>query len=93
MSSSLFFVSRKYGCKDVREHDLRRAIPPRGYVFGHEAGLRAGCGFRGGDAASEPKVADLQVAVGVEQEVRRLEVAVDDVDRVQRFQSAKCPGR
>ena len=64
-----------------RQHDLRRAVPPRRDVLGHEARLCPGR-LGGADGAGEAKVADLEVAVGVEEQVRRLEVAVDDLVRV-----------
>ena len=70
---------------NVRQHDLRRSVPPRRNVFGHEAGILL-CRL---DASRQAKVANLKVAVGVEQEVGRLEVAVDDVGRVEGLEGAE----
>ena len=79
-------------------HDLRRAVPARGDVFGHEAS-RLGVAQDG--RSREAKVADLQVAVGVEQQVgrlhvseaaptmTRLEIAMQHGRRVQRFEAAE----
>lgn len=75
---------------DAREHDLGRAVPPRRDILGHEARLAA-VGLGREDAAREAKVAHLEVAVGVEQEVGRLEVAVDDVGRVHGLEGAQGP--
>ncbi|KAG5462802.1 MAG: hypothetical protein BJ554DRAFT_3486, partial [Olpidium bornovanus] len=62
-----------------RQHDLRGAVPAGGDVLGHEAGGRRVGAAR---AARQPQVADLEVAVGVEQQVARLQVPVQDVRRV-----------
>lgn len=63
---------RDFGLKrskrDPREHDLRCAVPSRGHVFGHEARLAA-IGLCRHDAAGEAKVAHLEIAIGVEQQV------------------------
>ena len=71
-----------------REHDLGRAVPPRRDVFCHEARLRPArlCRL---DGPREAKVAHLEVAVRVQEQVRRLEVAVDHVGRVQGLEGAE----
>lgn len=51
-----------------REHNLRRAVVPRRDVARH---LRVG-------ETRESKVADLEVAVLVDEDVGRLEIPVDD---------------
>ena len=71
-----------------REHDLRRAVPPRRDVFGHEPSLGAR-GLRGAHGPREAEVAHLEVAVGVEEQIRGLEIAVDNVRRVQRLERAE----
>ena len=48
------------------QHDLRRSVPARRDVFGHEAG-RLGISQHG--RSREAKVADLQIAIGVEQQI------------------------
>lgn len=72
-----------------RQHDLWCSVPPSSNIFGHEAGFRAG-GFRGLHRPRESKIADLQVAVGVEEQIRWFEITVDDIGRVQRLKGAKC---
>ena len=70
------------------EHDLGRAVPPRRDVLGHQprAGLLAAWARRRARAAREAEVAHLEVAVGVQEEVGGLEVAVDDVRAVHRLE-------
>jgi hypothetical protein len=53
------------------EHDLRRAVPPRRDVLGHEALLLCLV-----ESASEPKIANLELAVRIHEQVARLEIAV-----------------
>ena len=64
------------------EHDFGCAVPAGSDVFCHEARLCAGwlCGL---DGASETKVADLEIAVGVEEEIRGLEISVYDISGVE----------
>ena len=66
------------------KHDLRGAVPPRRDVLGHEALL-----LRLVKPAREPKVANLQLAVRVHEQVARLEVAVQHVGRVDVLQAAE----
>lgn len=47
------------------QHDLRRAVPPRRDVFSHVA-IRPAAGQGGLRRAREAKVADLEVAIGIE---------------------------
>lgn len=60
------------------EHDLGRAIPPGSDVLGHEARVLIGSEH----GASQSEVAHFEVAVGIEQDVARLEVAMNDVGAV-----------
>lgn len=64
-----------------RKHHLWRAIPPRSHILSHESLTR----FRRRDGlarARETEIAYFEIAVGVEQEVGRFEVTVDDWDQV-----------
>ena len=70
------------GVLRARQQELRRPVPPRDDVLGHV--LLLGVGPR------EPKVADLQVAVRVQEQVAWLEVSVKDVRAVNVLES---PGR
>ena len=63
------------------EQQLRRAVPPGYHILRHVLGLVGG--------AREPEVADLEVAVGVEQQVGRLEVAVQHARRVDVLEAAQ----
>mmetsp|Transcript_13085 Transcript_13085/g.41375 ORF Transcript_13085/g.41375 Transcript_13085/m.41375 type:complete len:353 (-) Transcript_13085:435-1493(-) len=68
-----------------RTAELRGAVPARGHVIGPEHRLRHVIEGRAGEA----KVADLQLAVGVGQDVLRLEVAVKHVGRVDVLQTTE----
>lgn len=70
------------------EHDLGRAVPARRDILGHDTGLFAR-GARRARAPREPKVAHLQVTIRVQEQVRGLQVAVDDVRAVHRLQRAQ----
>ena len=61
------------------EHELRCAVPAGGHVLGHERGVVLG---RGRESAGHPEVADLELAVAVDEEVTGLEVAVEYARRV-----------
>ena len=65
-----------FGVALEAEHDLRSAIPPRGHVFGHVAGVLLGIDR---EATGQAEVADLELAVGVDKQVARLEIAMEDV--------------
>jgi hypothetical protein len=56
------------------EHDLRRTVPPRGDVLGHEPAVRIAfrrrtASWSGSVAAGKTEVADLELAVGVHEKV------------------------
>lgn len=61
-----------------REHYLRRPVVSRGNIAGHLRVLNPG----------KAKVADLQIAVLVDEDIAGLEIAMDDAGRVDIFQSA-----
>jgi hypothetical protein len=67
------------------EHNLRCAIPPRRDIFGHEPLL-----LRLIKPASKSKIANLKLAVRVNEQVARLKIAVQHVGRVDVFQTAEC---
>jgi hypothetical protein len=66
------------------EHNLGCAIPPRRDIFGHEPLL-----LRLIKPASKSKIANLELAVRVNEQVARLEIAVQHVGRVDVFQTAE----
>jgi hypothetical protein len=67
------------------KHNFRGTVPSRSDVFCHET--RVVLGRRG--RSCETKVADLQIAVGVQKQVGGLEIAVEDVRRVHGFECAQ----
>ncbi|KAG5458717.1 MAG: hypothetical protein BJ554DRAFT_1008, partial [Olpidium bornovanus] len=70
-----------------RQHDLRCAVPPRGDVLGHEV-VRP-VALVGAGAAGEAEVADLKVAVGVQQQIAGFQVAVQHVGGMHELQRAE----
>jgi hypothetical protein len=68
-----------------RKHDLRSSVPSCCHIFCHEARVVIG----GCRRTSETKVADFQIAVSVQEEVGWLQISVEDVCRVHRFQGAE----
>jgi len=58
------------------QHDLGSSVPPRGYVFRHEALIP--CGFRGAPSgrvsSGQTKIADFEFAIRVEKEVSGFQV-------------------
>ena len=67
------------GVVGEREHDLRRPVPSGGHVLGHKSSVLLGVFQK---PAGQPEVADLELAVGVDEQVARLQVAVEHVGRV-----------
>lgn len=68
------------------EHDFGRAVPPRRDVLGHVPGILLGIDR---EATREAEIANLQLAVGIDEQVARLEVAVQHVRRVYVLQTAE----
>ena len=68
------------------QHDLGRSVPPSGNVFGHVSCVLL---WVHGEAPGQAKVADLELAVGVDEQVAGLEIAVEDVGRVDVLQTAQ----
>lgn len=72
------------------EHDLWSTIPPCGNVLGHEAPALLSIYPRSSlEATSQSKVADLQLAVGVDEEIPWLQVAMEDVGGMDILKAAK----
>jgi len=68
------------------EKDLGGAVPAGGDVVGQHGAAR---GFHAGDGPAEPEVADADVAVGVEQQVGGLDVAVEQAGGVHEEEGAQ----
>lgn len=64
-----------------RQHNFRGTVPASGDVFGHETSFSSRW-FRRLNRASKTEVANLEVTVGIEQQVGRLEVSMYDIGRV-----------
>jgi hypothetical protein len=67
------------------QHDLGSPIPTRRYIFGHEALFLLLV-----KAASETEVANLELAIGIDKKVARLEIAVKYIGGVNIFETAEC---
>lgn len=75
-----------FGIALEAQHDLRRSVPSGSYVFGHVSCIL----FRvHGEASCQTKIADLEFAVGVHEEITGLEIAVEDVGRVDVLETAQ----
>lgn len=68
------------------QHDLRGSVPPRGDVLGHvpRVLLRVH-----GEASGQTKVANLELAVGVDEEIARLQIAMEDIGGVDVLETAQ----
>jgi hypothetical protein len=75
----------RFGIFLESQHNFRSAIPSCCDVFGHEPRIIFGRSCRSGQA----EIADFQIAVCVEQEIRGFEIAVEDVCRVHSFEGAE----
>lgn len=71
-----------------RQHDLGSTIPASGDIFGHETsfGSRWFCRL---DRPSETEIANLEVTVGIQQQVGWLEVPMYHIGGVQGLESAQ----
>lgn len=68
------------------QHDLRGTVPPRGHVLGHVASILLGVD---GEATSQAKIADLELAIGVNEKVTGLQVTVQHVGRMDVLETAQ----
>ena len=68
------------------QHNLWRAIPSRCDVFCHVACVLFGID---GEASCQTKVGNLQLAVGIDEQVTRLQITMKDVGRVDVLETAK----
>jgi hypothetical protein len=67
------------------EHDLRRAVPSRRDILGHKPLLLGLI-----ESTRETKIANLEFAIRVHEEIARFEIAVQNVGRVDVLQTAEC---
>jgi hypothetical protein len=69
------------------EHNLRRTIPPRSNILGLKASSHIIRLIT--KATRQAKVANLQLAISIDEQISRLEVAVQDIGRMNVFQAAQ----
>lgn len=75
-----------FGVALEREHNLWSTVPSCSYVFRHVPSILLGVDR---ETSREAEVANLQLAVGVDEQVSGLQVTVKDISRVDIFQSAQ----
>jgi hypothetical protein len=68
------------------QHDLGGAVPSRRDVLGHVPRILLRVH---GETPGETKIANLELAVGIDEQVAGLEIAVQDVGRVDVFETAQ----
>lgn len=69
-----------------RQHNFGCSIPSRGHILRHETG--ALCLWLV-SAPSQAEITYFQVAIGIEEQIARFEVSMQDLSRVQRLESSK----
>ena len=79
-------VPTGFGVALEAQHDLRSPIPSRSDIFSHVARILFGVL---GESSCQTKVANLELAVGVNEEVARLKISMEDVGRVNVLQTAQ----
>lgn len=75
-----------FGVALEAQHNLGRTVPSRGDVLRHVSGILLGVD---GKATGKAKVADLELAVGVNEQVAGLQVSVEDVGGVDVLETAQ----
>jgi hypothetical protein len=70
------------------QHDFGRTVPARDDVFGQQHGSTTALLVLVSHAAGESEIANLEIAVGVDQQVGRFEVTMEDFARVNVFESS-----
>lgn len=69
-----------------REHNLWRTVPSCGYVFRHVSSIFLRVDR---ETSREAEIANLQLAISIDEQVSRLQVTVKDIGRVNIFQSTQ----
>ena len=80
------WVRTGFGVALKAQHDLGRAVPARRHVLSHVARILLRVHRK---TAGQSKIADLELAVGVDQQVAGLQVAVQHIGRVDVLQAAQ----
>lgn len=71
-----------------REHDLGCAVPSCCYIFSHQTDFFAWRNARF-DTTSKPKIANFEIAVGIQEEIGRFQISMDNICGVNGFKSTK----
>ena len=75
-----------FGIALKAEHDLRRSVPPRGNVLGHETGILIRvCG----EAPCKTKIANFELAIRIDEQITRLQIPVEDVSGMYVFEATE----
>ena len=80
------WVRTGFGVALKAQHDLGRAVPARRHVLSHVARILLRVHRK---TAGQSKIADLELAVGVDQQIAGLQVAVQHIGRVDVLQAAQ----
>jgi len=74
------------------QHDLRSAVPSGGDILGHKALISSNLGRPSSRSISpgKTKIADFELAVGIDKKIPWFQVAVENVRRMNVLESAKC---
>ena len=75
-----------FGVALKAQHDLRRSVPPGSHILGHVPRILLRVH---GEAASQSEIADLELAVGVDEQVAGLQVTMQHVRRVDVLEAAQ----
>lgn len=75
-----------FGVALEAKHDFRRAVPSRGDVLGHVTSVFLRINRK---AAGKTKVTNLELTVGIDEEVARLEISVEDIGGVDVLEAAE----
>lgn len=75
-----------FGVALEAQHDFRSSIPSGGNVFGHVSCILL---WVYGKAARQTKVANLEFAIGIDQQITRFEIAMQNVRRVDILETAE----
>lgn len=69
-----------------REHNLWRTVPSCSYVFRHVPRILLGVDR---ETSCETEIANLQLAISIDEQISRLQITVKDIGRVNIFQSTQ----
>lgn len=77
-----------FGVFGEAEHDLRSTVPSRGDILCLRTNLAGLVGI-GSDSSCQTEIANLQFTVGIHKQIARLQIAMENVGRVDVFETAE----